>query len=426
MGVGRTLGRPTQKPHRYHRAAAPPSQPPRQSSKPKSKLVLRNRLPKAGMIYSFERTLLRRHRRDVALSAALRKDTHHLPPQVLDARFSRMFELGKELLPQQQRSGGPGVEEVRDSTDKPGPIAFIASLRQHEALAPWAQAVSEDLFISLFLVLGAARRNWYDTPRKPLDVAQHCELARTIDTFGRAETFEWTGVDVVAWIRGGGLMFHGNKMAGRNADDERRGQHEEMDEEEGSDQESDLDDGRLARSMSSLMVADAEEKMDQEVDGPFGRQMRSLTVEDTRKGTKDKGDTTIRKRQDARRQIDLTLDQVVESMRLLNIAFDEAELAESFAAMSWRRRRSQRGGGRDERGFCGGSASRNPLGKTRGGLKIHDVMKKSVFVRYSQRYSKPRQRTHYSVAALSPACLCHKPACSRPLRISDIRWRRSS
>ncbi|KAG7291996.1 hypothetical protein NEMBOFW57_002026 [Staphylotrichum longicolle] len=297
----------------------------------KNKLVLRSKLPKAGMIYPFDRTLLRRHRRDLALTAGLRKDTHHVSPQLLDTRFSRMFELARQLLPQQQRSRGTETEAA--AWDGIGPIAFIASLRQHEALAPWAQAVSDDLFISLFLVLGAARRNWYDTPRKPLDVAQHCELARAIDAFGRAETFEWTGVDVVAWIRGGGLMFHGNKMAGRNADDERRGKHEEMDEEEGSDQESDLNDGRLARSMSSLMVADAEEKMDEEVDGPFGRQMRSLTVEDTRKDTKDKGDTTIRKRQDARRQIDLTLDQVVESMRLLNTAFDEAELAESFAAM---------------------------------------------------------------------------------------------
>jgi hypothetical protein len=237
-----------------------------------------------------------------------------------------MFELATELLPQKQQQSG-GVETEAETRDGAGPIAFIASLRQNDALAPWAPAVSEDLFISLFLVLGAARRNWYDAPRKPLDVERHCALARAIDAFGRAEQFVWSGVDVIAWVRGGGLMFHNGRIARVGGVDD------EMEEDSGGEQESDSDDGRFAGSMSSFVGEDMEDEMEDGVDALFAGQMRSMTVEDASKGREDKGDAAAREREDARRKLDLTLDQVVESMRLLNIAFDEVALAESFAAL---------------------------------------------------------------------------------------------
>jgi hypothetical protein len=248
---------------------------------------------------------MKRYRRDFVLTGALRKDTHFLSPQVLNQRFSQMFDVATELLPQQNPT---------EPSRTINPIPFLLSLRKHASLQPWARAVSKSLFISLFLVLRAARANWHKNPREPFDLGKHCQLARAIDTFIRADPFAWhSAVPLLGWAVCGGLQFHDSSRR----DDPMEGKDDPMEE----DGEGGIGGDDSGSDEEALFVK-------QTCFVPMGEGMED---EEEQASLNNSTDSAVS--EEARRRFQLSYEQVVEGMRLLNIDVDETALTEAFAKL---------------------------------------------------------------------------------------------
>jgi hypothetical protein len=302
---------PTQSSHnpcRKNRHAGRSNRAPNKPGRTENQLRLKDQLPKAGLWYPLDRFLLKRYRRDFVLTGALRKDTHFLSPQVLNQRFSQMFDVATELLAQQIPT---------NPSSATNPIPFLLSLRKHESLQPWARAVSKSLFISLFLVLRAARANWHRNPREPFDIGKHCQLARAIDAFDRVDPFAWhSAVPLLGWAVCGGLQFHD----GSRSHDQAKVDEEDEEDSQGAagegiscgDGGSDEDGLFVKRSCFVSMDEDMED---------MG--VRAALKKDTDNVAGD----------EARRHFQLSYEQVVEGMRLLNIDVDETALTEAFAKL---------------------------------------------------------------------------------------------
>ncbi|AEO66259.1 uncharacterized protein THITE_2019070, partial [Thermothielavioides terrestris NRRL 8126] len=140
----------------------------------------RGHLPRAGMIYPFEETLMQRRHSDVAIfSAICRSHPGSLvTTRLLNDVFSRIFEEATELLPQY---GGMFNKD---------PIAFMRLLRGRPALRDVWMRRSADLFASVFVILRAARKAWFEDPRPPFETNEHCKLARAIDAFLEVDTLD--------------------------------------------------------------------------------------------------------------------------------------------------------------------------------------------------------------------------------------------
>ncbi|KAK4135797.1 hypothetical protein BT67DRAFT_349612, partial [Trichocladium antarcticum] len=139
----------------------------------------RNLLPKAGMVYPFRALLMKRIRYDVDVKEAIWQaiGETYPTPRAIDNVLSGLFEEATKLL----QADAAGIF-------KNTPIRLIASLTNRPALQHWVKALSIYRLVSLFLILRAARLNWFDTPREPYMTEQHCRVARAIDDFRAADT----------------------------------------------------------------------------------------------------------------------------------------------------------------------------------------------------------------------------------------------
>ncbi|KAK3898731.1 hypothetical protein C8A05DRAFT_18731 [Staphylotrichum tortipilum] len=256
----------------------------------KKLLILFQDIPKAGMIYPFQHALLKRDRRDRALTFAILKSVRgKFNRYILDTRLALIFETAIDL-----------VREDIVFTQYPitiDPIDFFRLLRNRAIVRRWAMGITENLFISLFLVLRAARQKWHDNPRHPLEIDKHCRIARAIDVFNRVDPMKWNGVAVVEWIRKGGLMFQ-SASATPNAPQT-------------------IGDDTAAKDADMPDLSDLAH--------PAAPDDSTATNNDS---NKDDPDDPV----PANRH--LTPEQVIASMRLLNIDVDQTALTEVFGRLN--------------------------------------------------------------------------------------------
>jgi hypothetical protein len=117
-----------------------------------SKSVLRDKLPKAGMIYPFHNHFTKRLRADIKVDMAIKKglDEPLVTKRLIEGIFSRTFEAATKLLGQAQD------DKFRDD-----PIALMGLVRASDGIQAVWMRVSVDMLVRVFLVLRAARHNWY-------------------------------------------------------------------------------------------------------------------------------------------------------------------------------------------------------------------------------------------------------------------------
>ena len=127
----------------------------------------------------------------------------------LDDIFAGIFEEATNLLQQ-------GKDET--TTFKDDPISFIASLQGRPTLHTWAHSFTPDLFISLFLVLRAARQTWYERPLPPFAIEKHRKVARAIDAFNAVDAINWGELGVVQWLIRGGLKCSAQRAGNTSMD----------------------------------------------------------------------------------------------------------------------------------------------------------------------------------------------------------------
>jgi hypothetical protein len=122
--------------------------------------TLRGILPKAGMIYPFDRALLRTKRGDITIYSVLQKseNVRLLDGAILDTAFSRIFEEATKL--QQEASGSEQFAHQ--------PIDFIRALQLRTVSNPPSSCLafrwflrgrSSDFVTSLFQRSDLARSN---------------------------------------------------------------------------------------------------------------------------------------------------------------------------------------------------------------------------------------------------------------------------
>ncbi|KAK4034545.1 hypothetical protein C8A01DRAFT_18670 [Parachaetomium inaequale] len=244
----------------------------------KNNSILRDKLPKAGMIYPFQKTLLRRHRSDVAVATAIKRGTGAplLTRDLLDDGFHRVFKVATQLLRLQQRDRNN--YEFRDN-----PIALMATVREQPGIREIWGLRTVNMLASVFIVLRAARQNWHKTPRFPFDTAEHSKAAQAIDDFLAVDNLDWGSLAFVEWLLRGGreIMEHA-------------GNHDMMDE--GGDWD---DETRL-----------------------FAKQTCPVPMEGI-----------IREEVDGNISFHLSFEAVMEGMRRLNIDVQQDVLIEAFGKL---------------------------------------------------------------------------------------------
>ena len=152
-------------------------------------------MPKAGMLYPFKNTLMKRIRSDTAILTAIKAGTgaRHMTTSLLDDTFFRVFREATDLLQAAKHSG-------RISHFKDNPIALISSIRRLPALRDIWMRRSLKFLVGVFLVLRAARQNWHEKPSHPYNPSQHGKMARVIDKFLAVENLDWGSIGVVEWL----------------------------------------------------------------------------------------------------------------------------------------------------------------------------------------------------------------------------------
>ncbi len=250
--------------------------------------VLRDNVPRAGMIYPFAQILLRRQRTDIAVTTAICKGlgVPRINPSIVDTVFSQIFEEATKL-----------AGEIPIDRTNADPIEFMRSLRARpDVRGIWIRRYI-DTFATLFLILRCARLNWLKNPRPPLNIAEHGKTARAIDSFLAVENLNWSGVDGLGWLVTGGIdIIKPDSRHNDNDNDNEMKKEEEMDAEN--------DEDSLFVEQTAALALDAEESTHA---GP------SLP-----------------------RRFDLSLEDIVQGMRRLCIDVDQTALTAAFAKLQIR------------------------------------------------------------------------------------------
>lgn len=157
---------------------------------------LRDILPSTGMVWPFRTFLVGSS--DAKIAAALRTVAPDLWESRLDFFFSQMFVAATKVL--QQPATFPRIDS---------PVSLLTALHRNEYYSQqWSRTISGYHFTMLFLVIRAARENWFLTPQLPADINIHpCELARAIDKFNEVDTLDWSSAYIMQhldWLRGRG------------------------------------------------------------------------------------------------------------------------------------------------------------------------------------------------------------------------------
>lgn len=178
MGIGSRFGGQTKRPAHSHTRRQT-----KQAHVKRSIPTLRHKIPKAGMIYPFNYTLLRTQRNDVGVYTAIKKSqgVPSMTTPMLDSVLCRIFEEATALIEQKE-----GSEHGGNS------VTFMRSLRARPGLRDLWKRRSVSMLTSIFLVLRCARLNWHKTPRPPYNVDEHCKTARAIDAFLAVDNLTWS------------------------------------------------------------------------------------------------------------------------------------------------------------------------------------------------------------------------------------------
>ncbi|KAK4034551.1 hypothetical protein C8A01DRAFT_18672, partial [Parachaetomium inaequale] len=204
--------------------------------------TLRGKLPKAGMVYPFDRALLRSKRGDISICTVVQRaqGVPFITSDILDTVFSHIFEEATKL---QQESGRSG-----QFTNEP--VAFIQALQFRPSLRDLWRRRNVTLFIRLFLVLRAARVNWHKNPRPPSDIEKHCKIARAIDAFLEIESLNWNNFAGLKWLVDGGREI----MKPDEENDRAEADGEQASDDEDGDDASDSDDSLFVKRAHTVAM----------------------------------------------------------------------------------------------------------------------------------------------------------------------------
>ncbi|KAK0737354.1 hypothetical protein B0T21DRAFT_410807 [Apiosordaria backusii] len=211
-------------------------------------------LPKAGMVYANKHLLLDRTSVDNKVARAIKHSWAStlevsvvklsLTKSIVDKALASIFAAATELTREIIESG-----EIEQNADT---MVFLNKLKLRVGTVPvalagggtsmgvgsWARLLPSELFFKIFMILRAARRCWFDAPREPFAVEEHCALARNIDRFFEVDMVNWGDFAMVQWVTRGGLGDLG-VGGGAEQDDEVVdifvGAEEEDEEEENGD-----------------------------------------------------------------------------------------------------------------------------------------------------------------------------------------------
>jgi hypothetical protein len=134
---------------------------------------------------------------DAKVAAALRTVAPHLSERKVDHLFSQMFAEATKLL--QQPATVTGINS---------PVILLTVLHRNRPVRLWTRTIRGYHFTMLFLIIRAARENWFLTPQLPGDInTQPCKLARAIDEFNKVDTLDWGSAYIMQhldWLQGRG------------------------------------------------------------------------------------------------------------------------------------------------------------------------------------------------------------------------------
>jgi hypothetical protein len=301
MGTGNRIGKTKSAAHLHK------SKQWRQHHVKPGKPTLRDTIPKAGMIYPFDHTLLRTHQSDVGAYTAIKKNqgVPSMTTPMLDSVFCRIFEEATELMGQDGGSESGG-----------NPVEFMRSLRARPGLRELWRRRNLAMFTSVFLVLRCARLNWHKTPRAPYNVDEHCKTARAVDAFLAVDNLAWSDLDGLRWFVSDGVDLI--KPPAQQQEEE------EEETEEGG--------GQAERSESGQ---GGESDSDSGTVGIFVKRTCPVPPEDEGEtgGERDNFGSNGGAGKGSGWQLQLSLEQIVEGMRRLNIDVDETALTEAFARL---------------------------------------------------------------------------------------------
>jgi hypothetical protein len=238
--------------------------------------LLYKKLPRAGLIYPFSGSFMRRQRGDIGVWSAIKKTIPSITTATLDTIFSRIFEEATIML-----------QEDKDKQLPRNPLEFMKILRKRPSLRePWLSRQAHFL-LTVFIILRAARGNWHKTPRPPTDIDKHCKTALAIDAFLEAEDFYWSSLSTVEWFvnEKGGLDLI------------RPVWEDDSEEGEGQDDNEEIWDG---------------EKISDD----------DMFVEEVASASEEPGGPPK-----------ISLEQLVEGMRRLNIEVNKTALTDAFAKL---------------------------------------------------------------------------------------------
>jgi hypothetical protein len=219
---------------------------------------------------------MRRQRGDIGVWSAIKKTIPSITTATLDTIFSRIFEEATIML-----------QEDKDKPLPRNPLEFMKILRKRPSLRePWLRRQAHFL-LTVFIILRAARGNWHKTPRPPTDIDKHCKTALAIDAFLEAEDFYWSSLSTVEWFvnEKGGLDLI------------RPVWEDDSEEGEGQDDNEEIWDG---------------EKISDD----------DMFVEEVASASEEPG-----------RSPKISLEQLVEGMRRLNIEVNKTALTDAFAKL---------------------------------------------------------------------------------------------
>ncbi|KAK3336316.1 hypothetical protein B0T19DRAFT_453614 [Cercophora scortea] len=176
----------------------------KKNARPRKFAVLRDCFPNAGLRYPFAGTVTNQTRRDKRIAASLNKHVPRMRINTVEPEVALVFERATDFV----------LSRVHDfGTD---PVKFMEELQGRPEMPPWVPKMYVNVFMALVLSLRAARLNWYDTPRQPYNIEQHCTLAKSIDKFlqSAATTLVWGGEDseLTGWFRRGGMTSEHNGL----------------------------------------------------------------------------------------------------------------------------------------------------------------------------------------------------------------------
>jgi hypothetical protein len=155
----------------------------------------------------------------------------------------------------------------------------------------------------------------HQNPRLPHDIAQHGKTARAIDAFLAVDNLNWGGHKVIEWLLRSGVDLV-KSGAGRDAMEVEGGmtgaEDDVMEVEQGDDSDDDSDDGIFVKQdYTSLAYSNLEEGvLPDESANPLAEPAAAPAAAPQ-----------------------VSVEEVVEGMRRLNIEVDQADLAEAFGKL---------------------------------------------------------------------------------------------